>query len=128
MIMGERSSASGRGWCKALGTDWRRPHSSKTMTVSKALKAIRPFRESAVGWTHRSLRSVRTRALWKLNEHGPALNVFWTRGNELGAAVRLATIELQEAMRERCFRSSTRTRWVTERIASAEGIRNLQKK
>jgi len=96
--------------------------------AERALKAIRPCRESAEGWTFRSLRPGRTRALWKLNEHGPALNVFWTRGNELGVAVRLATIDLQEAMRERGFRSSTRTRWVTERIASVEGLRNLQQK
>src|SRR6266496_4485199 len=98
------------------------------LVAEKALKAIRPCRESTEGWTSRSLRPGRTRALWKLNEHGPALNVFWTRDNELGVAARLATIELQEAMRERCFRSSTRTRWVTERIASVEGIRNLQQK
>jgi hypothetical protein len=98
------------------------------MTVEKALKAIRPCRESAVGWTARSLRPGRTRSLEKLNEHGPALNVFWTRGDELGAGERLATIELPEAMRERGFRTSTRTRWVTERIASVEEIWNLRKK
>src|SRR6266536_6233725 len=98
------------------------------LMAEKALKAIRPCRESTEGWTSRSLRPGRTRALWKLNEHGPALNVSWTRGKELGAAVRLATIELQEAMRERGFRSSTRTRWVTERIASIEGFWYLQGK
>ena len=97
--------------------------------AERALKAIRPCRESKPGWTPSAWQQETTnQSSYELNEHGPALNVFWTRGNELGAAVRLATIELQEAMRERGFRSSTRTRWVTERIASVEGIRNLQQK
>jgi hypothetical protein len=51
-----------------------------------ALEAIRPCRESQTGWTPMPpQRHRRTRALYELNEHGPALKVFWTRASGLGA-------------------------------------------
>jgi hypothetical protein len=52
----------------------------------KFLQAIRPCRESKTGWTPApGDRSRRNQSSHELNEHGPALNVFWTRKSELGA-------------------------------------------
>src|SRR5881409_3929509 len=49
-----------------------------TMAEEGKILAIRPCRESKTGWTREpGDRLERTRVLWKLNERGPELNVFW---------------------------------------------------
>lgn len=52
------------------------------------MQAIRPSRESKTGWTRQLLKKeVGEPKLLKLNEHGPALNVFWSRFGGMGAGV-----------------------------------------
>ena len=153
MNLGARPSARERGWCKALLTDWRRPRSTN-LTVQwncweKVLQAIRPCRESKTGWsTAPGHRSRRNQSFGQLNEHGPALNVFWTRKSELGARdlgaelgpsragesnsrtdqkVRMPngpglTEPVQMWMSCSHLPPRARTRWVTERIASAQAM------
>src|SRR6185369_9861546 len=94
----------------------------------------------------RALKSRPTRVLLQLNEHGPALNVFWTPGTR-GWAQRWSDLTVESGgYKEKCpkktepegtgrvacsfrfekwedvtaRRISARTRWVTERIASHE--------
>jgi hypothetical protein len=48
--------------------------------------AIRPCRESTEGWTAApGDRNRRNQSFYELNEHGPALNVFWSRKSGMGA-------------------------------------------
>ena len=50
------------------------------------MQAIRPCRESKTGWPPApGDGSRRNHSSSQLNEHGPALKVFWTRKSELGA-------------------------------------------
>ena len=53
---------------------------------NKALKVIRPCRESTRGWTLESGSDV-TKVLENVNEHGPALKVFWISLDEIGHGV-----------------------------------------
>jgi len=46
--------------------------------------AIRPCRESARRWWPDWQRGLVNQSSYRLNEHGPELNVFWTRSSELG--------------------------------------------
>jgi hypothetical protein len=48
--------------------------------------AIRPCCESTKGWTAApGVRHRRNQSSYELNEHGPALNVFWSRNSGMGA-------------------------------------------
>src|SRR5437016_13890684 len=95
------------------GTAWR-----------KVLQAIRPCRESKTGWTPAPGNwPRRNQSSWKLNEHGPVLNVFWSRRSGMGAQVDRKKDQDKDGeaykKRQKEFsRSGARTRWVTERIAS----------
>jgi hypothetical protein len=52
------------------------------------LQAIRPCRESKTGWTAATDNgSRRNQSSYDLNEHGPALNVFWSRPERDGRRV-----------------------------------------
>jgi len=52
----------------------------------EVLQAIRPCRESKTGWRPVVWRQTPAKPkLFELNEHGPALNVFWSRKNGMGA-------------------------------------------
>jgi hypothetical protein len=52
----------------------------------EVLQVIRPSRESTTGWTPEpGSRSRRNQSSYKLNEHGAALNVFWSRSSGMGA-------------------------------------------
>jgi hypothetical protein len=56
--------------------------------LGETLQAIRPCRESKTGWTRKLLEKESGEPkLLKLNEHGPALNVFWSRLGRMGAGV-----------------------------------------
>jgi hypothetical protein len=73
---------------KPFRTDWRRPRSlNNSVILPEAVfgRFDRSVSHKRVG--HRSLtdRLRRARVLKKLNEHGPELNVFWTRMSGLGA-------------------------------------------
>src|SRR5215204_2714814 len=99
---------------KPLGLigDGRFPPKTTTLRERKFLRAIRPRRESQTGWTHgRSASLWRTRTLWPLNEHGLGTERFRDlEDSRLGAWKGEAfKMKLPEG---------TRTRWVTERIAS----------
>jgi hypothetical protein len=66
---------------RALWVDWRRWLSWRFILTQRkdALQVIRPCRESATGWTPKAgMPSGNHRSL-ALNEHGPALKVFWSR-------------------------------------------------
>jgi hypothetical protein len=50
------------------------------MQVADTLQATRPSRESTTGWTQKSQNDFsESHDSLKLNERGPALNVFWSR-------------------------------------------------
>jgi len=52
----------------------------------KVLQALRPCRESITGWTPAAWRwAPVNQNSYKLNEHGPALNVFWSCSSGMGA-------------------------------------------
>ena len=62
----------------------------------------------------------RTRGLWKLNEHGPELNVFWIPkfGVGRGRAIVVRSLSRSASNKEKEDFGNARTRWVTERIAA----------
>jgi hypothetical protein len=50
------------------------------MQIADTLQATRPSRESKTGWTQKSQNDFSgSHDFLKLNERGPALNVFWSR-------------------------------------------------
>ena len=72
---------------------------------------------------------------YQLNEHGPALNVFWSRGSGMGAlSIARKTrkdkdpeaLNMKKTDKDRTERLPgnlcARTRWVTERIASLRDV------
>jgi hypothetical protein len=83
-----RLSASEKGWLEALGTDWRQARSTFSncgRSEGKDLQVIRPCRESTTGWTLAPTKGLPNQSSYELNEHGPALNVFWSRKSGMGA-------------------------------------------
>jgi len=64
-----------------------------TTQLPDILQAIRPCRESKTGWTRRADRLGGNQNSITLNEHGPALKVFWSRrwrdGRRVGEHARL---------------------------------------
>jgi hypothetical protein len=91
------------------------------------LQAIRPRRESKTGWTLApGNRFWRNQSSSQLNEHGAALNVFWIRKSGLGAEVNRKKDQDGEVISKRKDEKlpgpGARTRWVTERIASAQAM------
>lgn len=115
--------------------------------MNESFEAIRPSRESMKGWRPRSPRPAT--ALMRLNEHGLALTFLWTPKFGVGCAVGGLTktrhgfkqrmpkeraggsrsgspaSSFRFAMASLCRpRQRTRTKWVTERIASPGGGRN----
>jgi len=63
-----------------------------------------------------------------LNERGPVLNVFWSRGRGMGAQVNRKKDQDKDGeayrwkQKKSLPRSGARPRWVTERIASAQAM------
>ena len=117
------------------------------MAVQDTLQAIRPCRESQTGWTLTPAMEARNHTSFELNEHGPALSVFWSRrrrdGRRLGEvalaksnAAGYRTVDQKnepEGAQAGTIQSApfgskignqgigskrARTRWLTERIAS----------
>jgi len=91
------------------------------------LQAIRPKRESKTGWTPAPGNGLwRNQSSSQLNEHGAALNVFWIRKSGLGTEVNRKKDQDGEVISKRKDEKppgpGARTRWVTERIASAQAM------
>src|SRR5262245_21303172 len=137
---GARPPARERGWRTALGTDWRRPHSLELRTQWNCQRKFcrrfdRAVSQKRVGRRQPGNGRRRNHNSYQLNEHGPALKVFWSRGSGMGAlsiARKTRKDKDPEAfnMKKRDKNGTerllgnlcARTRWVTERIASLRDV------